>query len=131
MKAEEILKALVDKGKVSAADIEEAIGYSEPFRNLATVIHSFYSHDDQRAVFLQEEAQPNTWDAPAHRYWLSVAGMLIDRLGVTTEEATATISNVARMFKETDRTERLLLRALDDIELFHEWLAPRRKPSAN
>ena len=114
------LAALKKAGKITDADILEALGPTEEVKRLTDVLHFLFAAEDQAMVYHRESNTAEAWDQPAHRYWLRLTYVVITKFGGV-EKAIQSVERVTSTHKRLSKDERTMLAILDHRVSLADW----------
>ena len=118
--AEQILDQLKASGKITDADLMEALGLTVEFRNTVDVVVLLFAESMIAARYHGEDRYDDCWSHEYHERWTRVTLGLMKELGITTvRDLQATLGTVAEISKKTPRSIQRLL----------TWLWPASHPA--
>jgi len=134
--ADEVLKDLLDQGKIKREDLEGYNLTGDDMKRLVSLMHSIFCHKDhdlQRTGIVGEDALPrectylyecekeDPWEEPIHIEWIQKAGRLMSSLELRYEvDLITSLSLALDAIKITNEKALKIVMMLRDPDFFEE-----------
>ena len=103
MNAERILENLLEKGKITEADLVDVGEITDDFKNTVKVVHALFERPEIAKGFYLEEQMADGWTREHHRIWTNHTKKILEILEVSNEDLQKIINIAVQLNKNLPR----------------------------